>query len=237
MTIGFTLRLLREIFRFCFGALYGRSGYFFSRFLRSARRIFFRRDRQGFDAHADRVEDRIIDDCRRWIHVELAQTLGAERARRFIGIGEGVLERRHVAHGRDAIIGEFGLIGLPSSICNPSVSGVANALSQPAFDLAFGADRINHRAAVRRNRKTEDFDLSRLWIDVDLRGLSAVIVSAGLVAEAGAIGQHRIGIETTRANDRRAVVTEQPRARDVGNGYRLAFRALTKILPSRDKRS
>ena len=60
---------------------------------------------------------------------------------------------------------------------------------------------------------------------MNLGGLGAVIIRPGLVAKARAIGQYRIGIETTRADNRRAVVTEQPRARDVGNSYRLAFRA------------
>src|SRR5262249_20288338 len=94
------------------------------------------------------------------------------------------------------------------------------------FDLALGADGIDDCAAVRGDYILEDFDLSRFGVDVNLGGLRPVIVGAGLVAKAGTIGQYGIGIETTRTDNRRAVVTEQPRARDVGNSYRLAFSSL-----------
>src|SRR5262245_36174058 len=128
-------------------------------------------------------------------------------------------QRRHVAHGRNTVIGEI-RVYRPSFIDLQSFrERVSNALSQPAFDLAFGADRIDDRTAVRRNDKAENFDLSGFRIDVNLGGLSAVIVGSRLVAEARAVGQYRIGIETARTDNRCAVVTEQPRARDVGNSY------------------
>src|SRR4030095_2243454 len=127
-----------------------------------------------------------------------------------------MLQRRHIAHGRNAVIGEI-RVYWPSFVDLQSFrERVSNALSQPAFDLAFGADGIDDRAAVRRYGIVEDFDLSCFRIDVNLGGLGAVVIGAGLVAKAGAIGQYRIGIETTRADNRRAVVTKQPRARDVG---------------------
>src|SRR5512132_3436508 len=134
-----------------------------------------------------------------------------------------MLQRRHIAHGRNAVIGKI-WIYRPSFVDLQSFrERVSNALSQPAFDLAFGAYGIDDRAAVRRNGIVEDFDLSGFRIDVNLGGLGAVIISARLVAKARAIGQYRIGIETTRADNRCAVVTEQPCARDVGDSYRLAF--------------
>ena len=141
-----------------------------------------------------------------------------------------MLQRRHIAHGRDAVIGEI-RVYRPSFVdLQPFRERVANALSQPAFDLAFGADRIDYRAAVRRDDKAENCDLSGFRIDVNLGGLGAVIVRAGSIAKARAIGQHGIGIETTRADNRCAVVTEQPRACDIGNGYRPAFRAFDENL-------
>ena len=72
----------------------------------------------------------------------------------------------------------------------------------------------------------QNFHLSGLWVDVDLRRLNTVVVGAGLVAEAGAVGQHGVGVEAARADDRRAVVAEQPRARDIGYRQRFSLRAL-----------
>src|SRR5262245_10071994 len=137
-----------------------------------------------------------------------------------------MLQRRHVAHGRNPVIGEI-RVHRPSFVdLQPFRERVSYALGQPAFDLALGADGIDDRAAVRRDYILEDFDLSRFGVDVNLGGLSSIIVGAGLVAKADAIGQYRVGIETTRTDNWRAVVTEQPRARDVGNSYRLAFSSL-----------
>ena len=136
-----------------------------------------------------------------------------------------MLQRRHIAHGRNPVIGEI-RVYRPSFVDLQSFREcVSNTLGQPAFDLAFGTDGIDDRAAVRCNDEVEDFDLSRFRIDVNLVGLGAVIIGAGLVAKARAIGQYGIGVSTTRADNRCAVVTEQPRARDVGNSCRLAFRA------------
>src|SRR5687767_15982530 len=73
----------------------GSTGFFLAFFFKGAKN-FFRRDRQSFDAHADGVEDRVVDHCRRGVHVELAQSFSAEGSRRFIRIGKGMLERRHV---------------------------------------------------------------------------------------------------------------------------------------------
>ena len=70
------------------------------------------------------------------------------------------------------------------------------------------------------------YKYSDVRIDVHLGGLGAVIVGTGLVAEAGAVGQHGVGVEAARADDRRAVVAEQPRARDIGHCQRFSLRAL-----------
>src|SRR5262245_4686212 len=117
-------------------------------------------------------------------------------------------QRRHIAHGRNPVIGEI-WVYRPSFVNLQSFGErVSNALSQPAFDLAFGADRIDDRAAVRRNHKVEDFDSSGLGVDMNLGGLDAVIIGSRLVAEARAVRQYRIGIETARADNRCAIVTE-----------------------------
>src|SRR5215510_4675552 len=139
-------------------------------------------------------------------------------------------QRRHIAHGWNTIVGEIRVYRSSFVDLQSFRERVSDALSQPAFDLSFGADRIDDRAAVRRNDKVEDFDLSGFRIDVNLGGLGAVIIGAGLVTKARAIGQYRVGIETTRADNRCAVVTEQPRARDVRNSYGFAFGAFNENL-------
>src|SRR5262245_23911222 len=140
-------------------------------------------------------------------------------------------QRRHIAHGWNPVVGEIRVYRSSFVDLQSFRERISDSLSQPAFDLAFGAYRIDDRAAVRRNDKLEDFDLSCFRIDLNLGGLGAVIIGAGLVAKARAIRQYGICIETTRADNRRAVVTEQPCARDAGNSYRLAFRALDENFP------
>ncbi len=133
---------------------------------------------------------------------------GAERSRRFVGIGEGMLQRRHVAHGGDAVVGKI-WIERPAFIDLQTFGKrVADALRQPAFDLAFGADGIDHRAAVGGDDHLQYFNLAGLRIDMDLRRLNAVIVSARLVTEARAVREHRVGVETAGTDDRRAVMAE-----------------------------
>src|SRR5262245_10071495 len=106
-------------------------------------------------------------------------------------------QRRHIAHGRNTIVGEIRVYRSSFVDLQSFRERVSNALSQAAFDLSFGADRIDDRAAVRRNDKVEDFDLSGFRIDVNLGCLGAVIIGTGLVTKARAIGQYGIGIETT----------------------------------------
>ncbi len=126
-----------------------------------------------------------------------------------------MLERRHVAHGGNPIVGKV-RIDRPAFIDLQTFGKrIAEPLGQTAFDLTFGADGINHRAAVRGDDHLQNFHLAGFRIDVNLGGLDTVIIRAGLVAEARAVGQHRVGVETARADDGRAVVAEQTRARDI----------------------
>src|SRR3990172_12005382 len=64
-----------------------------STFLFERLEYLFRRDRQILDAHADGIEDRVVDDGGGRVHVELTQSFGAEGTGRFIGICKGILER------------------------------------------------------------------------------------------------------------------------------------------------
>ena len=119
-----------------------------------------------------------------------------------------MLQRRHVAHGGDAIVGKI-WIERPAFVDLQTFGKrVANSLRQPALDLAFGADGIDHGAAVGGDDHLQDFNLAGLRIDMDLRCLNAVIVSARFVTEARAIREHRVGVEAAGTDYRRAVMAE-----------------------------
>src|SRR5215470_9774176 len=129
-----------------------------------------------------------------------------------------MLQWRHVAHRWNPIIGKI-RIHRPTLVDLQSFGErVADPLSKAAFNLSLGAERIDHGAAVGSDDELKNLYLAGFRIDVNLRGLGTVVVSAGLVAEAGAVRKHGVGVEAAGADDGRAVVAEQARPGDIRNG-------------------
>src|SRR3990167_7813521 len=65
-----------------------------------------RRDRESLDSYPHGVEDRIADHRGGRVHAELAESLGAERPRRLVGFRKGVLQRGHIAHRGNPVVGK-----------------------------------------------------------------------------------------------------------------------------------
>src|SRR5215813_6133149 len=138
-------------------------------------------------AHAGRMMDRVEDRRRGRDQRRLADPLGAVRAERLAVLDQDHLDRRDVAERRDQVIVE--VLGLAGVILLHQRE--ADALGDPAMDLAFHLRRVDRPADVVRGGDLQELGRTELEIHRELGELRGEPV--GRVGRAPAVRVERHG--------------------------------------------